>query len=235
MEAIIVAGGQGTRLRSVVSDLPKCMAPVAGRPFLEWQLEMLGQHGFTRVVLALGYMASAVIAHFGESFKGIDLTSFVEREPLGTGGAIRNALGLLRSDHAHVLNGDTFLEADVGILERLWAANKQTLLVAREVSDASRYGRMQIDPDGRVSTFGEKSSAGPGLVNAGWYVLGKQELGSFPPLSAFSLEQDYLPAAVCERRVLAVVSPSWFIDIGVPDDYALACKAFSEGGMPERL
>ena len=232
MEAIVLAGGQGTRLRSVVPDLPKCMAPVAGRPFLEWQLEMLAQCGFTRVILALGYLAPAVISHFGKNFAGLDLAPVVESEPLGTGGAIRNALDLLHSDHAHVLNGDTFLQADIAILERRWAANRQTVVVAREVEDAARYGRMQIDAAGRVTVFGEKSSAGPGLVNAGWYVLGKHELDSFPPLAAFSFEQDYLPVALRVGRVHAVVSPSWFIDIGVPEDYALACRVFSEGQVP---
>lgn len=232
MEAIVLAGGQGTRLRSVVPDLPKCMAPVASRPFLEWQLEMLAQRGFTRAILALGYLASAVISHFGQSFAGMELTPVIEPEPLGTGGAIRNALDLLRTDHAHVLNGDTFLQADIGILENLWAANRQTVVVAREVEDVSRYGRMQIDARGRVTAFGEKSSAGPGLVNAGWYVLGKHELDSFPPRGAFSFEQDYLPSAVRRESVFAVVSSSWFIDIGVPEDYALACKVFFEGRVP---
>ena len=138
MEAIVLAGGFGTRLKEVVPDLPKPMAPVAGRPFLEILLSMLAGKGFTRVVLSLGFMSEKIISHFGDNYLGMDLIYEVERQPLGTGGAIRAALARCEEDHAFIFNGDTYLELEVDELEKLWQRNNNPVIVVREVPDTAR-------------------------------------------------------------------------------------------------
>lgn len=221
MEAIILAGGFGTRLRQVVPDLPKPMAPVAGRPFLEILLSMLARKGFSRVVLSLGFMAEKVIAHFGDEYLGMELVHEVESQPLGTGGAIRAALERCVADHAFVFNGDTYLDIEADELERLWQSARHPVIVVREVSDTARFGRVEMD-GGRISAFREKGMAGPGLINAGCYVLPRDALGEFSLGAAFSIEADYFVKNLQSTRFDGFVTHGRFIDIGVPDDYALA-------------
>ena len=222
-EAVVLAGGLGTRLRSVVSDVPKPMAPVAGRPFLELLLGHLARNGFDRVVLSVGHLADAIGDHFGDAWRGLELDYAREDAPLGTGGAIRAALARCRADHVHVFNGDTFLGVDCTRTEALWAAHGLPLIVGREVPDTARYGRMEVDADGRILRFLEKAEAGgPGLINAGCYVLPRDIVEDFPPQERFSFEVDYLREAVVRRRVLCLRTEGEFIDIGTPEDYARA-------------
>ncbi|MBC7204204.1 MAG: NTP transferase domain-containing protein, partial [Pusillimonas sp.] len=142
MEAIILAGGFGTRLRTVVPDLPKPMARVAGKPFLEILLKSLAQKGFKRVVLSLGYKANVIVSHFGNEFQGLTLKHAVEEHPLGTGGAIRLALSHCMNDRVFVFNGDTFLDLECELVEQLWQRNHRPIIVGRTVPDTSRYGRL---------------------------------------------------------------------------------------------
>src|SRR3569623_443740 len=135
MEAIVLAGGFGTRLRAVVSDVPKPMAPVAGRPLLEILLSRLAQQGFTHVVLSLGYMAETIVKHFGERFHGMRITHVVEDQPLGTGGAVRLALDQCKHSHVYVFNGDTFLDLEIAKVETLWQQHREPVIIAREVAD----------------------------------------------------------------------------------------------------
>ena len=179
MEAIVLAGGFGTRLRHVVPDLPKPMAPVAGRPFLEILLTMLAARGFTRVVMSLGYMAQSVVDHFGDRFAGMDLVYEIERTPLGTGGAVRRGLGRCESDHVYVLNGDTYLDLEFDEVDAQWRREHVPIIVAREVPDTSRYGRLDTS-ENRVTGFNEKGVAGGGLINAGSYVFPKDIVEEFP-------------------------------------------------------
>ena len=221
MEAIVLAGGFGTRLREVVPDLPKPMAPVAGRPFLEMLLTVLAKKGFSRVVLSLGYMADKVISHFGERFAGLELLYEVEKSPLGTGGAVRQALTRCNEDHVFVFNGDTYLDLEVAGVEAHWQRHYVPIIVARDVSDTARYGRLITDKE-RVIGFSEKGMAGPGLINAGCYVLPVTLLDQFAPGQAFSLETDFLAKAVGVERFDMFVTSGHFIDIGVPEDYLRA-------------
>lgn len=221
MEAIVLAGGFGTRLRQVVPDLPKPMAPIAGRPFLEIMLSTLARKGFTRVVLSLGFMAEKIIAHFGESYAGMDLVHEVESQPLGTGGAIRAALACCVTDHIFIFNGDTYLDLEVDELERLWQASRHPLIVVREVADTDRFGRVEMH-DGRVNAFLEKGKSGSGLINAGCYVLPKHALDEFPLGQPFSIETEFFIKYLHLLRFNGFVTHGRFIDIGVPDDYALA-------------
>lgn len=221
MECIVLAGGFGTRLREVVPDVPKPMAPVAGRPFLEILLSMLARKGFTRVVLSLGFMADKVVDHFGDSYLGMELVHEIEPQPLGTGGAIRAALARCVADHVFVFNGDTYLDLEVDDVERLWRSAGHPVIVVRGVPDTARFGRVEIS-DGRVSAFLEKGMSGPGLINAGCYVLPRDALDQFPAGRAFSLETDYFVDGLRRFRFEGFVTRGRFIDIGVPDDYALA-------------
>ena len=221
MEAIVLAGGFGTRLRQVVTDVPKPMAPIAGRPFLEILLGELAQKGFSRVVLSLGFMAEKISDHFGPRFAGLNLAYVVEDTPLGTGGATRLAATACAQDHVFVFNGDTYLDLEVDLLERQWQAKRHPIVVGRQVPDTKRYGRLVVDGD-RIISFAEKGIAGPGLINAGCYVLATDALAQFPLNKSFAIETDYLVPEVARATVDVFVTEGVFIDIGIPEDYARA-------------
>jgi D-glycero-alpha-D-manno-heptose 1-phosphate guanylyltransferase len=221
MEAIVLAGGLGTRLRQVVADVPKPMAPVAGRPFLEILLGSLAQKGFLRAVLSLGFMSEKIRGHFGSSFAGLELAYVVEDTPLGTGGATRLAIEVCNQDHVFVFNGDTYLDLEVELLEQQWQARRHPIVVGTEMPDTGRYGRLVVNSD-RISSFAEKGIVGPGLINAGCYVLARDALTKFPLNQPLSIETDYLVPEVIRETVGVFVSKGMFIDIGVPDDYARA-------------
>ena len=221
MEAIVLAGGFGTRMRELVPDLPKPMAPVAGRPFLEILLSELARKGFTRVVLSLGFMSEKIIAHFGDTYEGMELVHEVESQPLGTGGAIRAALARCLTDHVFVFNGDTYLDIEADEIERLWQTSRHPVIVVREVPDTMRFGRVEIR-DGRINVFLEKGNSGAGLINAGCYVLPTQALDDFSLGLPFSLETEYFIKRLQYIRFDGFVTHGRFIDIGVPDDYVLA-------------
>ncbi len=219
--ALILVGGLGTRLRQVVPDLPKPMAPVAGRPFLEIVLSSLLAKGFTQATLAVGYQAHKIQQHFGSQFESIALEYCAESTPLGTGGAIRHGLQSMPSDlgPVHVLNGDTFLDLEIDALGAVWRGNP--IIVARRVPDTLRYGRLTAQ-GGVVASFSEKNAAGPGLINAGCYLVPCDLFRDFQRTGAFSIEADYWPLAVAARTVDCFVSQGHFIDIGVPEDFARA-------------
>jgi D-glycero-alpha-D-manno-heptose 1-phosphate guanylyltransferase len=224
-EAILLAGGLGTRLRNLVPDLPKPMAPVAGRPFLEIVLESLAGKGFSRVVFSLGFMAEKIVSHFGSHFAGMELIYVVEDQPLGTGGALRLALTHCTHDHTYVLNGDTFLDFEVEVIAACWQKRRGLLIVARREMDTARYGRLLVQ-EGLVKGFIEKGVFGPGLINAGLYVIQRGQLDHFELGRPFSFESDFLVSAVKESSVGVFVTNGQFIDIGVPEDYYRAQLEF---------
>ncbi len=221
MEAIILAGGMGKRLSSVVSNLPKPMATVAGRPFLEILLQSLAAKGFTHVILSIGYMAEKISAHFGNCFAGIELDYSVECDPLGTGGAVAQAARLAHKDHFFVFNGDTFLDFDAYAVEVMWQRLRLPVIVARTVENTERYGRLDTDR-GRVLRFSEKGHVGPGLINAGCYVFHTEQFSDVGLGMRFSLETDFLVQLVERTTVVLHVADGLFIDIGVPSDYERA-------------
>ena len=226
-EAIVLAGGFGTRLRGVVDDVPKPLAPVAGRPFLAWLLDRLADRGMRRCILATGYLSEAIEQRIGARWQGMDIAYSVERAPLGTGGAIRLAANQLQGDAAHVLNGDTWLEYDPIALEAAARASQAPMAIAlARVEDVARYGAVDIDR-GHVTGFREKGETGPGWINAGCYYLDALAIATLPPLDAFSFEQDVLQPRVQAGAVAAFTATAGFIDIGVPGDYALAQRQFA--------
>jgi D-glycero-alpha-D-manno-heptose 1-phosphate guanylyltransferase len=232
MQAIVLAGGLGTRLRGVVPDLPKPMAPVAGQPFLAWILDRLADARFERVVLAVGYRHEAIRHHFGPAYRGMPLHYSVEESPLGTGGAIRLAGDQVGRDPVFVLNGDTFLELDYGAMREAHSDLGVELSVAVcRVPDISRYGALKVS-HGRIEAFLEKGPGGPGLINAGTYILSRALLESIPPTGAFSFERELLEPRVADVRPAAFLAEGLFIDIGVPEDYARAQHLFPLAGAP---
>lgn len=225
-EAIVLAGGFGSRLREVVPDRPKPMAPVAGQPFLEIVLRALATKGFSRVVLSLGFMAEKITNHFGNHFAGIELVYVVEEHPLGTGGAVRLAMTQCLQENIFVLNGDTFIDLEAADVDTFWQERRNTIIVARQVPDTTRYGRLIVE-NGLVKGFVEKGISGPGLINAGCYVFNRSLLDKYELNKPFSLETDYLINAVQTVPVDVFVTSGHFIDIGVPEDYRRAQMEFA--------
>jgi D-glycero-alpha-D-manno-heptose 1-phosphate guanylyltransferase len=220
LEGIILAGGFGTRLRSRVADLPKPMADIAGRPFLALLLDYLADQGFRRIVLSVGYRHQAIVDFFGQRYGAIELAYVVEAEPLGTGGAIRYAIGRASGDPVWVLNGDTFLALDYRAMarfhaERGWA---EMTMAVRRFPDVSRYGTVDLDGD-RVAGFASSGPPGPGFVNSGVYLMSRALLDGIELPPVFSFERDLLPVRAKSGVIAAFTSDAWFIDIGVPEDY----------------
>lgn len=222
MEAILLAGGLGTRLRSVVSDRPKPMALIEGRPFMEYVTRELVRHGVTDIIFAVGYKGSMVEDHFGtgEAF-GFHGSYAYEETLLGTGGAIRNAGRFVTQDRFFVLNADTFYQIDYQRLARMQdTQNLEMALVLRQVPDVSRYGRAVLDEGGILTAFDEKTEDdGAGTINGGIYLM-KRELLAAIPEGKVSLEHDMIPLWLKEGRPLGgFVNEGYFIDIGIPESY----------------
>jgi len=227
LEALVLVGGLGTRLRGIVDDVPKPMAPVKGRPFLAFVLDQLIDDGFDLAVLAAGYRHEAIRSYFGEEYRGLALAYSVEGEPLGTGGAIRLACDQARARDVFVLNGDTYLDLDYrAMMDAHARAGAQLSLAVCEVPDVARYGALEIS-DGIVQGFREKGQTGPGWINGGTYVLGFELRDRLPKRGAFSFEQEVLVPQVQSIRPLAFPASGLFIDIGVPEDYERAQEIFS--------
>jgi D-glycero-alpha-D-manno-heptose 1-phosphate guanylyltransferase len=219
VRAFVLCGGAGTRLRSVLADRPKSMAPISGTPFLQLLLERLRSQGVSDVILGTGYMAEKIERYFGCGDKfALRIRYSREEEPLGTGGALKLAEPLI-SDPVLVLNGDSYVEWSlVAMLDLFIAKDADVVVVLQAVADVTRYGRVALDQDGRVTQFVEKgTAAGPGLINAGVYLLRKQIVRNLPAGTAISLEREVFPSLL-ERRVYGFVCSGLFVDIGIPDD-----------------
>ena len=228
MECVVLAGGKGTRLRSVVSDLPKCMAPVAGRPFLAWLLDDLREAGFDHIILSLGYKHEAVEAWVATRPDRDSITCVVEEEPLGTGGGVRLALRQAREDAVFILNGDTFFGVDYPAMQAFHRQNgAQATLALKPLRDFDRYGEVTLDGEGRITAFREKRPCAEGLINGGVYLLQRDALAEMP--ERFSLEKDYFEPKAESAGLAGFRSEGYFIDIGIPADYARAQRDFADG------
>ena len=223
-EAIILAGGFGTRLQSVIKDLPKPMAPVNGRPFLTYILDYLIDYDYTKVVLSVGYLHEKIEEFFGTQYKSLEIDYAVETEPLGTGGGILNAFSKCTGDRVLVMNGDTFFKVNLRTFER-FSAEKQSMLsiVLREVEDVSRYGSVTIGEDNMIILFSEKESTeGSGLINGGTYLISRKLFDKYPQPSKFSFEKDLMAKLYRQEQFFGMPSDGYFIDIGIPEDYRRA-------------
>src|SRR6185312_12492531 len=198
---------------AVVSDVPKPLAPVAGRPFLTWLLDHLAENDMRHVVLAAGYLAERVIDSIGREWRGMQVDYSVEATPLGTGGAVRQACAMLWGDAAHVLNGDPFLRYDLQTLEQAVShAGADLGMALARVDDVSRYGAV-IRDGARIAGFKEKGECGPGYINAGSYYLTHTAIQSLPTEPAFSFETRVLAPLTAAGRVCGFDATSGFIDI----------------------
>lgn len=223
MEAIILAGGMGTRLKSVVKDIPKPMAPVRQNPFLEYILNDLMHQGIRRVILSTGYKHEVVEAYFGTEYRGIEIKYSVEDEPLGTGGAIRKALKQTTRPEVFVLNGDTLFRVDLPAMSAFHREQRADLTLAlKPMRDCSRYGRVETE-DIRVTRFKEKMAGAPGLINGGVYLMSQRLFAQLEQLpERFSFEQEFLEAHYQDYNVMAYRTDAYFIDIGIPEDFERA-------------
>ena len=220
---VILAGGLGTRLRSVISDRPKVLAEVLDRPFLTYLLDQLSFAGARKVILCTGYMGDRVQEVYGNTYKSLHLLYSQEDEPLGTAGALRLALPLIESDHVLVMNGDSYIRTDLSCyVDWFFQIDRNASLFLVKVSDISRYGMVKIEKDESVSVFEEKGNAqGSGWINAGVYVLEKSLLAAIPEGKAFSLERQFFPNFV-GKGLYGYCFHGKFIDIGIPETYLRA-------------
>lgn len=219
MEAIVLAGGLGTRLRSVVSDLPKPMAPVCNKPFLEYILNYLNKNGITRIVLSVGYKWETIKSYFGDNFKNIELVYSVENKPLGTGGAIQKAINLCREKNIFIINGDTFFDVNLQDLEL--NDNSKVVLSLKSMKNFDRYGCVETDEKGFVTTFTEKGFRESGNINGGIYFMSKNIFNEFDLKEKFSFEE-FMQNNFKQLNISTKVFDNYFIDIGIPQDYQKA-------------
>jgi D-glycero-alpha-D-manno-heptose 1-phosphate guanylyltransferase len=221
-EAVILAGGLGTRLRGVLPDVPKSLAPVRGVPFLHYLLDWLERQGVTRVVVSTGYMADAVEREVNRYPGELDVFFSREHAPLGTGGAIYRALRCVKGTRAFVLNGDTYFPANLAdYASQVDRAGAGLALALRRVEDASRYGCVEVR-DRRIERLSEKGVSGAGLVNAGLYLLPRNLVERVPMPEAFSWETDFLQPKAVMLGIAGIVIEAPFVDIGTPESYAEA-------------
>ena len=228
MEAIILAGGFGTRLQKVVNDLPKSMAQINGRPFLEYLLDFLKAGGVTHVVLSVGYKWEAIMDHFGAMYREVLIDYAVEEEPLGTGGGIRLALWKINGIRALAMNGDSLFRVNLDRMMEAHLGKKADITVAlRELRETGRYGRVTLNKSSRIVGFSEKQqNAGKGYINGGLYIIEKTFLLEPEFRGRFSIEKDCFEQHYATSMMYGFPSRGYFLDIGIPETFKQAQDEF---------
>jgi len=232
-QAIILAGGLGTRLRSVVSELPKCMAPIAGKPFLHYVIAHLTKEGVTDYIFSVGYKSKNILDYVNDQYgknEELKIQFSQEDEPLGTGGAIQLALKKATEENVLVCNGDTLFKVSVEQLSSFHVQHKANCtLCLKPMSHFDRYGVVVTDQNNRIISFEEKRFYETGYINGGIYLLNTENFRKETFPLNFSFEKDYLEKNVRERRLYGLVQDQYFIDIGIPEDYARAQSELLNG------
>lgn len=224
MEAIILAGGFGTRLKHIVSDVPKPMAPINNKPFLEFILDYLKKYNFSKVIMAVGYKSKYIKEYFENSYKGMEIVYSDEDNPLGTGGAIKKALLNTGEERIFILNGDTFFDCNLNEMRITHESSTCDITIAvKKMDDYSRYGSVVIK-DNKIIKFVEKQKTNEGIINGGIYLINKKIFDEIQE-KEFSFEQIILESLM--YSMCAYESNGYFIDIGVPEDYYKAQKDFA--------
>lgn len=222
-EAIILAGGLGTRLRSAVPNLPKCMASVAGRPFINHVLEYLAGQSIHRFILALGYQSTIIQSHIQQHFSDWNISFSIEEEPLGTGGAILKACSQVTGKYAVVMNGDTLYKAGIQKAGPFLALHQvECLLFLKPMQNIDRYGVVEMNDGQQITSFREKQFYRHGLINGGLYVLDVPLVLQKQWPQKFSFEKDYFEKAVAQGIMYGMQDAAYFIDIGIPEDFEKA-------------
>jgi D-glycero-alpha-D-manno-heptose 1-phosphate guanylyltransferase len=228
-EAIILAGGLGTRLQAHVPDLPKCLAPVAGLPFIDHVIGYLQQAGINRFVFSLGYRGSLIENHIQTAYPDIASVFVVEDNPLGTGGAIQLAGKQANSRYVAIINGDTLFKVNLDSLSAVHQMNQAVCTLAlKPMNGSNRYGSVTTDVTGRITHFAEKKWQDRSLINGGIYILDMPSFLQEQLVAPFSFETDYLAAYYQQRKIYGQVQDTYFIDIGVPADYERAGKELND-------
>ncbi len=228
-EAIILAGGFGTRLQSVVNDVPKPMAPINNEPFLNYIFDYLKHYQIKHVVLSTGYLSEKIIDYYKTEFNGIKISYTTEELPLGTGGGIRLALKKCTTANVLVLNGDSFFDVDIESYNQNHIhSNAQYSLALREIDNASRYGTITLGNDNSIIDFKEKDNREhSGLINGGVYILNRELfLNQTQANTTFSIEKDFYENRISELNIFGFEYNGYFIDIGIPQDYKKAQDDF---------
>lgn len=226
IEVCILAGGFGTRLKSVVSDRPKVLAEISGKPIIAYIFDQLISDGFEKVNLLIGYKAFEIRKYFGNKYKKLFISYSEEDKPLGTGGAIKYFSKSCKSNRLLIINGDTIV--DISRLEFLKNISEDfDAILAVKNNNISRYGKLDYDEDSNLIQILEKTNLKEeGIINSGTYLLDVNEILKFPK-NIFSLEKDYFPLRIKQRKIKVIISDSSFLDIGIPEDYEKA-KIFLE-------
>lgn len=227
-EAIILAGGLGTRLRSVVSNIPKCMAPVNGRPFISYIIEYLQKQGVDKYILSVGYKSENIIDYMNTQFLGVKIQYALEETPLGTGGAIKLACTKVSDKNVIILNGDTMFSVELKSLASFHSQHDaDCTLCLKTMKEFDRYGVVELNDDSSIRSFKEKHFYKEGLINGGVYALNVERFIKEELPEIFSFEKDYLERYLDKSRIFGLVQDAYFIDIGIPEDYNRAQKEFS--------
>lgn len=227
-EAIVLAGGLGTRIRSVIGDIPKPMADINGKPFLEYILIYLLKNGIKKVILSVGYRHELIINYFGNHFKNIEIFYCIEEKPLGTGGAIKKSLNYVNSKDVLMINGDTFFPI---VLSDFYKHHKESnadiSIALKEIKESDRYGSVKIDANNKIIGFQEKElKVNRALINGGVYLINKDIFCNLTLPNEFSFERDFLEKYFNIYQFYGFVYNAYFIDIGIPQDYDRAKKEF---------
>lgn len=217
-EAIVLAGGFGTRLKSVVSDVPKPMALVNDQPFLTYLLTYLSRNSIDRVILATGHLHDKLAAYYGNSLGSLAVEYSREQQPLGTGGAVRLAMGKTTEPEVVVVNGDTFFDVPLHNLTEYHHRQDADMTISlKPMPSANRYGTVELDNE-RIVRFRSKGDGPAGLINGGVYIIRTDLFERFPMPEVFSLESDFLSSRAIHPVLAGFVSDSFFLDIGIPED-----------------
>lgn len=230
VDAIILAGGFGTRLQGVIKDSPKPMADINGKPFLCYLLSSLKKSGIKRFILSTGYKGDTVKKYFANAFKGTPIIYAEEKEALGTGGGIALAMKQAETENVLILNGDTFFDADIHALLKKHSETKaDATLCLRKVNDAGRFGTVNVNKDGKIISFREKDEKiKAGLINGGIYVFRKNIFENKSLPGKFSIEKDFFEKFAGNLNLQAFESNAYFIDIGIPEEYERAKSEFGK-------
>ncbi|MBA2745766.1 MAG: HAD-IIIA family hydrolase [Flavisolibacter sp.] len=224
-ECIILAGGLGTRLRDVVPGLPKCLAPVAGKPFLAYVINSLRMQGVQKFIFSLGFMSEAVLEYIDKDYPTLQYDYVIETTPLGTGGAIHLALSKATTENVVITNGDTLYKVNLDEAFHLHLdKNAAATLLLKPMQDFDRYGVVEVDPENKIQSFQEKKYYTAGHINGGMYILNKHSFLERTGPGKFSFEKDFLEAHYNEGIFCGLIQDGYFIDIGIPEDFARAGK-----------
>jgi D-glycero-alpha-D-manno-heptose 1-phosphate guanylyltransferase len=232
-EVIILAGGLGTRLRSVIADLPKCMAPVAGKPFLYYVINHLQNEGVNKFIFSVGYKNESILNYITKEFPDINYDFSIEKEPLGTGGAIKFALKKVKEENIIVCNGDTLFKIRVNELSNIHLQNNSNCtLCLKPMYNFDRYGVVELGDGGLITSFKEKRFYKEGLINGGVYALNYKKFLKLNFPEKFSFEKDYLEKCIDKEKMHGLVQNEYFIDIGIPEDYERAQEELKTSSQP---